>query len=107
MKKLLLILGMFAFMTVMAASSSSNSCSGRLVDQNSRPLSLATIECQETGHSVKTNMTGNFSGLQVQSNSTNTLVFSSSSGQYLGSQEIEVQSSDISNIVLKTGNMSR
>lgn len=107
MKKLLLILGVFAFMTVMAASSSTKNCSGRLVDQNSRPVSQAVIQCQETGHSVSTTMMGTFSNLQVEPNSTNTLTFSSSSGQYLGSQEIEVGSSDITSAVLQTGNLSR
>ena len=107
MKKLLFILGIFAFMTVMAASSSTKNCSGRLVDQNSRPVSQAIIECQETGHSVSTNIAGSFSNLQVEPNTTNTLTFSNSSGQYLGSQEIEVGSSDISGAVLQTGSMSR
>lgn len=107
MKKLLFILGVFAFMTVMAASSSTKNCSGRLVDQNSRPVSQATIQCQETSHSVSTNIMGSFSNLQVEPNTTNTLIFSDSSGEYIGSQEIKVGNSDMTGMILQTGNLSR
>ncbi|WP_301885645.1 MULTISPECIES: hypothetical protein [Bacteroides] len=105
MKKLLVLLTMFAFATVMAASSSTT-CSGRLIDQNSRYVSKATIHCVETDHSVTTDSRGNFSALQVEPNSVNTLEFTSSTGAYLGSQEIDVQSSSITSITLQTGNMS-
>lgn len=93
-------------MTVMAASSSSVTCSGRLVDESSRYVSKATIHCVQTNHSVITDSRGNFSALQVEPNSVNTLEFTSSTGAYLGSQEIDVESSSITNITLQTGDMS-
>ena len=103
MKKLLLMLTVFAFATVMAASSS-RSCSGSLVDQNFRAVSSATIHCIQTNHSVITNGKGVFSGLQVKPNSTNTVTITSSTGQDLGSQDIDVQSSDMTNVVIQSGN---
>lgn len=103
MKKLLLMLTVFAFATVMAASSS-RSCSGQLVDQNFQAVSSASIHCIQTNHSVTTDRWGNYSGLQVLPNSVNTLTFTSSTGQDLGSQDIQVQGSDMKNVVLQTGN---
>lgn len=103
MKKLLLMLTVFAFATVMAASSS-RSCSGYLVDQNMQFVSQAHIYCEQTNSSVITGSDGSFSNLSVLPNSTNTLKFTSSTGQSLGSQEITVQGSDMRDVILQTGN---
>lgn len=102
MKKLLLVLGVFSFMTVFAVSSSTVKWSGQLITPNYEVSSDTEILCSETGSSVVTNSEGEYSGLILKANSQNTLHFTSSSGQSLGSQVVSTSNSDSSDQALMT-----
>lgn len=102
MKKLLLVLGVFSFLTVFAVSSSTVKWSGQLITPNYEVSSFSEIRCTETGSSVITDSEGQYSGLILKANSQNTLHFTSSSGQSLGSQVVTTSSSDSSDQALMT-----
>lgn len=103
MKKLLLFLSVFAFFTVFAASSSNSVWSGRLLTPGGQASVGTTIYCEETQSSVKTITHGIFQNLELQKNSLNTLHYTSSSGESLGSQQVNVDDSGVmNNQILRT-----
>ncbi len=103
MKKLLLLLSVFAFFTVFAASSSNSVWSGRLLTPGGQASAGTTIYCEDTQSTVKTTINGVFQNLELQKNSLNTLHYTSSSGENLGSQQVNVGNSDfMTNQILQT-----
>ena len=103
MKKLLLLLNVFAFFTVFAVSSSNSVWSGRLLTPGGQASVGTTIYCEETQSTVRTAMNGVFQNLILQKNSLNTLHYTSNSGESLGSQQVNVGNSDfMSNQILQT-----
>lgn len=102
MKRLLLILGVFSFMTVFAVSSTTVNWSGELYSPDFEVLSNTQIHCTETGSTVITNSAGVYRNLKLKANSENTLSITASSGESLGSMVVTAGSSDSSDQILVT-----